>query len=626
MKIKHTLYLLPVFLLAAGFLFAQETDVQEPSRLKREDCFLGIHFDFHATHDCKNIGQDVTEEMVDTIIDMVGPDFIQVDTKGHPGVASFQTRFSNRSEHITADQLRVWRKVTKRRGVALYGHYSGLIDHEAGIQHPQWQAMNSDGGYAAGTMSAAGPYADELLIPQVIELGKEYGLDGIWVDGDCWGLTRDWTPSIQEEFTRATGIETVPTEPSDPNWHAWSQFHRELYRRYLRHCAASVKEAVPGFAYCGNWAYSYMMPEPPCDEVDFLSGDYSDAAGTGPVDVVRFLSRFFAGQGRPWDLMGWGFLPGNPSLQYKGAVQLQREAACVISQGGGFQAYYPQKKDGSVNVDLLRPYAEAADFCRQRQKFAFRGEVVPQAAVVLSTDVSYIRWDRNNLRPFAGDASLGTSICRTLLDHQIPTSILTTQKLMDQMESFPLVVVYQWEALEPELLERMTQYVRGGGNLLLSGTPMKPLFGDLIAAAGEGQKISDGVTLFNLGSGRFAVIDIDYAPDEVILSAVDALFTDRLATVEGNPYVDLTLTRTADGLLAIHLINITPPEDNARFYDSIEPVGPVELRVRLASAPKAVTVQPEGTTPATSYSDGILTVTVASVPIYEIVVIEQADE
>ncbi|MBQ3453885.1 MAG: hypothetical protein IJG25_03365, partial [Thermoguttaceae bacterium] len=183
-----------------------------------------------------------------------------------------------------------------------------------------------------------------------------------------------------------------------------------------------------------------------------------------------------------------------------------------------------------------------------------------------------------------------------------------------------------WEALEPELLERMTQYVRGGGNLLLAGTPMKPLFGDLIAAAGEGQKISDGVTLFNLGSGRFAVIDIDYAPDEVILSAVDALFTDRLVRVEGDPCVDLTLTRTADGLLAIHLINITPPEDNARFYDSIEPVGPVELRVRLASAPKAVTVQPEGTTPATSYSDGILTVTVASVPIYEIVVIEQADE
>ena len=621
MKRLFPLFLIPVFLLGGGFLRCQEPGAQEPSRLKREDCFLGIHFDFHATADDRNIGLTVTEEMVEEIIDMIGPDYIQVDTKGHPGIASFPTRYANRCEHIAADQLRVWRKVTKRRGVPLLAHYSGILDTEAGKKHPQWQAVNSDGGYCPAVMSAAGPYADELMIPQLIELGKEYGLDGVWVDGDCWAARRDWTPSIQEEFTRATGIESVPTDPSDPNWHEWSQFQRRLYHEYLRHCGSAVKKEVPGFVYCSNWAYSHMMPEPPGDEVDFLSGDFSTAAGPGPIDHARFLARFFAGQGKPWDLMAWSGL--RPDA-LKSAVQLEREAACVLSQGGGFEVCFLQNRDGSVQIDNLRAYAEAAGFCRQRQKYAFKGEVIPQTAVLLSTEGSYSRWDREGRPLFDGDFHLGDSICATLLNHQLPISVLTTKNLMDQMERFPLIVVYQWETLEPELIGKLREYVSGGGRLLLAGSHMRELFGEMIGAAGWGRPAGHGVSVFDLKSGNFALIDQDGAPEEAILTAVDILFTNRRIAVEGNPPVDLTLTHTAGGETAVHLINTTPPEGGAELYDKIDPVGPVKIFVRLEEAPKAVTLQPEGTPLQWHFSNGIAAVTVPSVPIYQIVVIEEA--
>jgi hypothetical protein len=47
-------------------------------------------------------------------------------------------------------------------------------------------------------------------------------------------------------------------------------------------------------------------------------------------------------QGVPWDLMAWSFTKpgGGAGWVQKPAVQLMREAACVLPQGGGFQAYY----------------------------------------------------------------------------------------------------------------------------------------------------------------------------------------------------------------------------------------------------------------------------------------------
>jgi hypothetical protein len=52
---------------------------QEPPRLRRNQCFLGIHFDFHAVNECTDIGKNTTPEMVHAVIDLVHPDYIQID-------------------------------------------------------------------------------------------------------------------------------------------------------------------------------------------------------------------------------------------------------------------------------------------------------------------------------------------------------------------------------------------------------------------------------------------------------------------------------------------------------------------------------------------------------------------
>ena len=126
-------------------LVARDATAQPPKRLQRADSFLGIHFDFHAGPDCTEIGKNTTPAMVENIINLVHPDYLQVDCKGHRGLSSYPTKVGNPAPGFVGDPLRVWREVTAARGVALYMHYSGVWDSEAIMRHPDWAVINADG-------------------------------------------------------------------------------------------------------------------------------------------------------------------------------------------------------------------------------------------------------------------------------------------------------------------------------------------------------------------------------------------------------------------------------------------------------------------------------------------------
>jgi len=97
----------------------------------RRDAFFGIHFDLHAGVNDTELGADVTEEMITSLIHRVRPDYIQQDCKGHPGYTSYPTQVGWASPGIVKDALAIWREVTKRLGVRLFIHYSGVIDQRS---------------------------------------------------------------------------------------------------------------------------------------------------------------------------------------------------------------------------------------------------------------------------------------------------------------------------------------------------------------------------------------------------------------------------------------------------------------------------------------------------------------
>ena len=642
---------------------------KEPLRLRRADSFLGIHFDFHAREDCTAVGSNTTPAMVADILDQVHPDYIQIDCKGHPGFTSYPTKVGNPVPGFVGDPLRVWRRVTAEKGVALFMHYSGVWDSAAVAKHPEWAAVGADGKPNAKATSVFGPYADELLIPQLKELAGVYGVDGAWIDGECWATVPDYGEKAARAFRAATGVQELPKKPSDPNWFEFLQFHREAFRKYLRHYVTEVNKAYPKFQLCSNWAFTDHMAEPVSAPVAFLSGDY---APDDSVNSARLSARFLARQGLPWDLMAWSFSrtkgPDGKGLQ-KSAPQLEREAAVVVALGGGFQAYFTQRRDGSVKLEQMPVMAETAKFCRERQTLCHHAEPVPQVALLLSRAGHYRKI--NGL--FNRDLSCVSGVLQALLESQYSVEVVGEHQISGRLAEYPLIVVPEWAYLEPAFQKELSAYVKEGGHLLLVGPKSAALFQPELRVALEGNpvahpqqlayqggqaqtkgfaqgvKLGEGVEPFGtlraspaaaatpaasittLGKGTIAAIyaDLGQSYNGVRDAAVRGFLSDLtrrlfpmpMVEVKGSKDVDVCLMRK-QGQLRVNLVNTSGPHQTAPIQETIQPVGPLAVTLRLPSKPAKLTLEPGAQPLAFEYRDGEAKLTVSSLDIHRVIVVE----
>lgn len=639
----------------------------DPPRLRRAESFLGIHFDFHAGPDCHEVGKNTTPAMVENIISLVKPDYLQIDCKGHPGYTSYPTKVGNPVPGFVGDPLRVWRETTAKHGVALYMHYSGVFDIHAVKTHPEWAAVNAEGKPSESMTSTFGPYVDRLLIPQLRELAGVYGVDGVWIDGDCWGAMPDYSAAALKAFREQTGFDSVPRGPSDPHWFAFLQFHREAYRQYLRHLTAAVKATHPTFQICSNWAFTDHMPEPVSAPLDFLSGDFSPQDS---VNSARLSGRYLARQGVPWDLMAWSFTTA-PERKQKPAVQLKREAAVILALGGGFQAYFSQKRDGSIHDEQMPVMAEVAQFCRERQAFTHHAQAVPQVAVLFSTPGHY----RSINGLFSRNPAPIQGTINALIENQLSVELLGEHHLAARLNQYPLIVLPDWGYLEPAFREDLLTYVRDGGQLLLVGVNAAGLFakeldinidpnapeGPIHLGHGEGVATLPGkarpvalgpgakalgalhesadaqsparpaASIASLGKGRIAAVyapmGTAYAADpnpvarDFLGSLARELFPDPAVTVKGSNHVDITLAQK-EGRRLVHLVNTSGPHRTQSIQESIPPIGPLEVTLRLPSKPSKVTLQPGDRPLPFDYENGQARLTVPGVAIMDTIVVD----
>ena len=207
-----------------------------------ENGFFGLHYDLHALAEDTRLGEELTHEHLREQLAKVKPDFVQCDCKGHPGYTSYPTKVGTASPGIIHDALRIHRDVTHELGIPLSVHYSGIRDAIAVELHPDWSALDPSGkpiamfpNRASGIVCPRGPYLEQLMIPQLIEIIDEYDVDGFWIDGDNWGVRDCYCPRCREEFSKRTGIKRAPEKREEAEWAEWRAFQRDssLETQYL---------------------------------------------------------------------------------------------------------------------------------------------------------------------------------------------------------------------------------------------------------------------------------------------------------------------------------------------------------------------------------------------------------
>jgi len=647
------------------------------NKLKRDKRFLGIHFDFHANSTCENIGGATTEQMIEDIITKVKPDYIQCDCKGHPGFSSYPTKVGNPAPHIAKDALSVWREVTARHNVGLYMHYSGVWDTEALRKNPEWARIDENGEQELNNTSVFGPYVDELLIPQIKELAGEYGVDGVWIDGDCWACGQDYSQYALKQFKIETAINTIPKNPDDPHFYEFSQFCREGFRKYLRHYVDEIHKDYPNFQVASNWAFSSFMPEPISADVDFISGDYPLL---NSVNSARFEGRCLVNQAKSWDLMAWAFAGrfGEAGASTKTAVQIKQEAAVVLSLGGGFQAYFTQREDGSVRGWQMEVMGEVAKFCRERQNYCHEATPIPQIALLYSSYAYYKQnkrlfstWQSDILDPMKG-------ILNCLLDGQNCVEVVMEHHLFEGLQKYPMIIIPEWAYLEEKFKEKLLSYAENGGNLLLIGAQCAKIFesqlgvtfvgeieknipkwlehnnwlsgnvgdvqkvslnedayefGRLHSDNEEGENYITAASISKYGKGKIATMYFNMGcrylngatsgMRNYLSDLVRELNPEPLVEVKGSHFIDVTVNTIGDKIM-VNLVNMSGHHSNDDVYiiDEIPCLGPLDIQIRLHKEPDKILLQPVGTPLDYKYSDRKVNIRLDKLEIHSVIVIE----
>ncbi len=654
---------------------------QAKKKVSRAEGFLGLHFDFHADMDCDHIGKTVTPETIVYIIDKVNPDYIQCDCSGVPGISSYPTKVGNPAPGFVKDQLRIWRDVTAEHNIPLLMHFCGLWSKKNVQNNPDWGFVDSQGKASGQINSYAGEFGDKLLVPQMKELIDEYGVDGVWVDGDSWVATQDFRPAVLAEYEEKTGKSKSDILNDEACFADFTQFCRSRYREYLSGYVNALHEYKPDFQVCTNWAYSSYMPEPVEVDVDFLSGDVVPLNG---FNHSRFDSRYLVHQGKPWDIMAWSFAfkPGT-HVDTKSALQMKQEAAITIAQGGAMTFYFPQtRRDGSVAQWHMDIMSQVAGFCREREEYCFQVEQVPQIAM-LHSSTDYYRRNKKLFAPrdpFVIDADdicqPQIGILQCLLESQNVVDVVSEHHLATSMDKYGLVVVPEVEYMDENFRTQLLDYVSEGGNVLLIGTAAAKLFEKKLGISlpeifkksvwlendrtmctlncsyklksPQGHEAAgrlypdhdiygdyfDAASVMNFGNGKLGCIYFDMGDNyskfftptlrNFLGMIVDKLFTVPLVRVSGSQYIDVSLGAREDKLF-INLINTSGPHSNKfiHVFDEIPTLRNIEVTVKVDSKPSKVVLQPENRELEYEFNAGQINFKIAELEIHSVIVIEK---
>ena len=643
-------------------------------RKKRAESFIGIHFDFHAMP-----GQTVTEvvrpELIERLLDAAKPDFVQCDTKGHPGLSSYPTEVGNRAEIIREDPLAMWRRITAERDIALYAHHSGLYDIKIAEQHPDWAVENADGSINKEYLSPFSPYADEVLIPQIKEMYDKYHIDGVWVDGECWGLFLDYGKYATEAYLKETG--KAPARIGEDGYEEYREFCREGFRKYVDKYVKALHEYAPDMEVTSNWFYSAYMPEPVSTKVDFLSGDYSCS---NALESARYHARCLAARDMTWDLIMWGHnaIPCSWKTHNRSTKELTQychEAASTIAHGGSFLFFNIIYRGGGVIQEWMIPtWTEVAKFCRERQEVCHHAKPVKEIAI-LYNEAKTAQNAPNLYSVGYPELQSVRGWIDILQDSGLNSSVIYEYQLGDKLYDFPVLVVPAVKKLRADSIANICDYVKRGGKLIADAASLK-FFEQLtgIGIASSEQRLiyldGDGAlaaaeTPFSYLCGEGAEVcadayDINIYDSEKYIGAMKKNVEDGCAVAlavnlgdvynknqstairnfakqivgatgfvptvnvsgESSDYVEVVLTEK-NGKLLVNLLNVAGPQAIAavRSYGQIPPLYDITVTVNVASEPKSVKALPEGEL-EWSYSDGKVTAKLSKLKIHTCIQIE----
>ena len=461
-----------------------------------DDAFFGMHYDLHGhDDDLPGFCGKVDEEQLYRLWSELKPDWVQCDGKGHPGYTTWFCKTGWTTPTLERDDVRAYRNASKRLGIPLGVHYSGLRDGKAVEENPDWHSINFDGRKRRDCICLTSDYLDKIMIPQLIELVEDYDVDGFWIDGDNWGATACWCERCQKTFTARTGITEVPMSPDARYYREYMDFFRTLFEEYVAKYTAAVHARKPECMICSNWMYSVRQPEEMRVKVDYLSGDFTPNYG---ADRAALEGRFLSSRNMPWDLMAWGFTRNvyldlhKTSQLMKSAVHLSQEIAEPIALGGATMIYLSPMRDGRLSESEHKIVSKVAnEFIHPRREICFKTQSASEIALLHLTDNYYARNNPLYNLGTAHDALEGA--LHLMQETHRSTDIISSEDTLNRLNDYKMIVLPESKCVTAGEKAAILKFAENGGIVFGTGADFANEFADELGIAMDGSVIEEPV-------------------------------------------------------------------------------------------------------------------------------------
>ncbi len=346
-------------------------------------------------------------------------------------------------------------------------------DTSSWLAHPEWRMWDLERKEIPGRLCFRSGYWD--FIASVTDELMAYPIAGFHIDMLDFGFTPPLgcaCPTCSDLFRRETG-HPIPNEPTwDEVWDRFLEFryrsNKDFCDRLVEHVRSLRPDVSIDFNYHGYPPFSFFSGQKPIEHGTY--GDFITAEGlpwifghTNP----SFLALFMQGV-RPkgvrqgvtsrgvFDYHDFTVRP-LAEMKWEIFTYLAHGSLCTIVD----KAYY----DGSLDREAFERIG--AVFSEAQRKRPCLGHPPLQRVGIYFSSRTRDWWGKMEPQRYF-QPILGAH--KALLESHIPVGFLFDENVtLDRLKPFPVVYLANTAILTTEEVDLLTQYVRDGGNLLITG-------------------------------------------------------------------------------------------------------------------------------------------------------------
>jgi len=424
-----------------------------------------VHMDFHMPEfPAEAIKRFNAKEFVAHLV-RGKVNMVALFAKCHFGNSFYNTRVGHKHAGLEQDFLMEAAGECQRHGIRTLAYYSLCWDKRAWDENPDWRLRDSQGNTfgadrAWGILCMNTPYREELCLPQIEEIARDYPVDGFFLDipfsmsseGQCR------CKYCQAKFEAAYGVKLTAETPRD----LCERFRVGTVASWLREVRLICDRHNPELILVPNGLHglrhsreALLLQDVAVWESQPQPGDY--LTHSYAVRTVRTLPR-------PAQVMTVRFYQGWGDLTMKPVAQLTTEFAAIMANGGVTNAGDQVNVDGTLQAPVYDLFAEAFGFVEEREKLLRGAKSATHAALLLpepdpGLPMCYYAPE---------DWAAWRGAHKALVESHIQFDILMTGDI-ERLGDYEVVILPEPAGYSDDVIERLRMWTASGGTLMAVG-------------------------------------------------------------------------------------------------------------------------------------------------------------